>query len=114
MALDLHLEAALDDRITREFTKRALWKLQYVRRDAIFLQQRLLQVGSSISSSLFRILEREKQVIRTFVKWNCSGSSVLRLTLSPALKKSGNGFRSYVRKSALLLSGLMAMPICLR
>jgi hypothetical protein len=53
MALDLHLEAALDDRIARELTKRALWKLQYVSRDAIFLQQRLLQVSSSISFSLF-------------------------------------------------------------
>lgn len=43
MALDLHLEAALYDRIARELTKRALRKLQYVRRDAVFLQQRLLQ-----------------------------------------------------------------------
>ena len=51
---------------------------------------------------------------RTFVKWNCSGSSVLRLTFKPTLKKSGSGFRSYVRNNALLLSGDMAKPICFR
>lgn len=53
-------------------------------------------------------------VLPTFVKWNCNGSSVLRLMFSPVLKKSGNGFLSYVKKSALLLSGLIAMPICFR
>jgi hypothetical protein len=68
-----------------------------------------------------------------------SGSSVLKLTLSPALmraqpgffsilrtikknegfghtnlKYAGNGFLSYVKNRALLLSGDMAMPICRR
>ena len=51
---------------------------------------------------------------RTFVKWNCRGSSVLKLTFKPTLKKSGSGFRSYVRNNALLLSGDMAKPICFR
>ena len=48
------------------------------------------------------------------MKWNCNGSSVLKLTFKPILKKSGRGFLSYVKKSALLLNGLMAKPICLR
>jgi hypothetical protein len=48
------------------------------------------------------------------VKWNWSGSSVERETLSPTRKKSLNGLRSYVRNKALLLSGLIARPICLR
>lgn len=48
------------------------------------------------------------------VKWNCSGSSVLKLTFKPVLKKLGSGFRSYDKNRALLESGLMAMPICLR
>ena len=38
----------------------------------------------------------------------------LRETLSPTRKKSLNGLRSYVRNKALLLSGLIARPICLR
>lgn len=37
-----------------------------------------------------------------------------KLTLRPVLKKSLKGFRSYVKNSALLLSGLIASPICLR
>lgn len=51
---------------------------------------------------------------RTFVKWNCRGSSVLKLTFNPVLKNSFNGFLSYARKSALLLSGLIAIPICFK
>jgi len=43
------------------------------------------------------------------VKWNCSGSSVLRLTLRPVRKKVGNGLRSYARKRALFESGDMAI-----
>ena len=35
-------------------------------------------------------------------------------TLSPARKKSLNGFRSYVKNSALLLKGDMASPICFK
>jgi hypothetical protein len=51
---------------------------------------------------------------QTFVKWNCRGSSVLKLTFNPVLKNSFNGFLSYVKNSALLLSGLIAIPICFK
>lgn len=66
MALDLHLEATLDNRIARQLTKRALRELQDVCRDAIFLQQGLLQ------SSLFNLFCSQLYggKSRTFVKWN--------------------------------------------
>lgn len=46
---------------------------------------------------------------QTLVKWNCKGSSVLRLTFNPVLKKLGKGFLSYVKKSALLDNGDIAI-----
>lgn len=48
------------------------------------------------------------------MKWKIKGSSELKLTFRPALKKSGNGFRSYVKKRELLLRGLIAIPTCFR
>ena len=50
----------------------------------------------------------------SFVKANCNGSSVDKDTFKPRLKKLAHGFLSYVRKSALLLSGDIAIPIWLR
>jgi hypothetical protein len=55
VALDLHLEATLDDRVASQLTKRALRKLQYVRRDAIFFQKRFLnqkQTNNAFSEDL--------------------------------------------------------------
>lgn len=48
----------------------------------------------------------------SLVKWNCSGSSVLRLTCSPRHRKSCSGLRWYSRNNELLLNGDMAIPIC--
>ena len=84
-------------------------KLTHVCCNAVFLQQRLLDIA------------REKQSIssgegfsRTLVKWNCRGSSVLKLTFNPVLKNSFNGFLSYAKNRELLLSGLIAIPICFK
>ena len=76
--------------------------------NAIFFEERFL---ITMNEHLREVYASFKH---TFVKWNCNGSSVLKLTFNPTLKNSGNGFRSYVRNKELLLSGLMAMPICLR
>ena len=77
-------------------------------RNAIFFQQRFL--STKFSPGIDKTLDK----LHTLVKWNCSGSSVLKLTFNPTLKKSGNGFRSYARKRLLLLNGLIAIPICFR
>ena len=81
----------------------------HVRCNAVFLKQRFL-----IERPSDPVTDRSMHRCQTLVKWNCSGSSVLKLTFKPTLKKSGRGFRSYVKNNALLLRGLIARPICLR
>lgn len=53
--------------------------------------------------------QSRRRISRTLVKWNWSGSSVLKLTFNPVRKKLGSGLRSYVKNSALLDSGDMAI-----
>ena len=83
----------------------------YVCSDRVFFQQRFLSIakpGQRLETNT------TYEWLITFVKWNWRGSSVLKETFNPVLKKSGNGFLSYVKKRALLLKGLIAMPICFR
>jgi hypothetical protein len=80
----------------------------YMGSNAVFFQQRFL-VFPVVIQGASRVCKNP-----TLVKWNWSGPSVLKLTFNPVLKKSGNGFLSYIKNNALLLRGLIAIPICLR
>ena len=126
MSFDLHFEATLDDRVSGQFGERTLRKFI----DLIDKTQRETKPRFFTNSRVPRRCTLPKEVpdqpidfrdtfdysprCLTFVKWNCNGSSVLKLTFNPTLKKSGNGLRSYVRNRLLLLRGLIATPICLR
>ena len=112
VAFDLHLEPTLDDRVASKLRERALRKLVDLQANrGLDFSTMMLGVGNRPLTCAATLYSSSNG---SLVKWNWSGSSVLKLTLSPILKKSGNGLRSYVKKSELLLSGLIAMPICFR
>lgn len=78
-------------------------------RDAVLFEERFLHNRTREGQPTKPATAQRRAERPTFVKWNWSGSSVLRLTLRPVRKKLGNGLRSYVRKRALFESGDMAI-----
>lgn len=109
--LDCHFPSRLQDRITRQFAHVGRGELVDLRGTRVFFEQ--MGLGE---------VELERVIWQSAIwcskSYNAAAEAadipVESETLRPTRKKSLNGFRSYVKKRALLLSGLMARPICLR